>query len=287
MPPRPTASTPNTKGDPHAPAWSAAQLRETKYSHSLERGLAILGRFTPERPVLGIGELAEELGMARPTTHRYVTTLAALGYLERDAARKYRLGLRVTALGMSALNATTLREHAHPYLEDLSQQSSYTASLAVRDGAEIVVVDRARSLRRSHSETDVALPPGCRQPVYCTATGKALLAYLPDWALDDLLPGMTLTRHGPNTITSKNALRDELEHVRQEGFAVADEELAPKLYTIAAPVRNDAHEVRAAVNLAAHSATIALADLVDALGPQLLATVDRISACLGYRREDE
>lgn len=99
---------------PSAPAWSIPSLREPRYSQSLERGLAILGCFTPQRPVLGIADIADELGMSRSTTHRYVITLVALGYLEQGASRKYRLGLRVTDLGMSTLNSTGLREHSHP-----------------------------------------------------------------------------------------------------------------------------------------------------------------------------
>ena len=74
------------------PAWSIPSLREPRYSQSLERGLAILGCFTPKRPVLGIADIADELGMSRSTTHRYVITLVALGYLEQGASRKYRLG---------------------------------------------------------------------------------------------------------------------------------------------------------------------------------------------------
>src|ERR1700730_16258132 len=126
------------------PAWSIPSLREPRYSQSLERGLAILSTFTAKRPILGIADIADELGMSRSTTHRYVITLVALGYLEQGASRKYRLGLRVTDLGMSAINATGLREHAHPYLEELRQRSSYSASLAVLDGTDIVVVDRVR-----------------------------------------------------------------------------------------------------------------------------------------------
>ena len=103
--------------------WSIPSLREPRYSQSLERGLAILGCFTPERPVLGIADIADDLGMSRSTTHRYVITLVALGFLEQGASRKYRLGLRVTDLGMSALNSTGLREHSRPYLEELRQRT--------------------------------------------------------------------------------------------------------------------------------------------------------------------
>jgi IclR family pca regulon transcriptional regulator len=269
------------------PAWSLPGLREPRYSQSLERGLAILACFTPKRPALGIADIADELDMSRSTTHRYVLTLTALGYLEQGAQRKYRLGLRVTDLGMSALNGTGLREHAHPYLEELRQRSTYTASLAVLDGSEIVYIDRARSLRGAQSESDLGLAPGSRLPAHCTAMGKLLLANLPDAEQREILASINLTKRGPNTITSKEALRDELAEVREEGFAVNDEEFAPELHSIAAPVRNEAREVVAAASLAAHTSTIALAELVDALSPHLVSTADRISARLGYRRDDE
>src|ERR1700739_2582523 len=148
----------------HEPAWSIPSLREPRYSQSLERGLAILGCFTPARPVLGIADIADELGMSRSTTHGYVITLVALGFLEQGASRKYRLGLRVTDLGMSALNSTGLREHARPYLEELRQRTSYTVSMAVLDGPEILYVDRARSFRRGQNKIDMNLRPGSRLP---------------------------------------------------------------------------------------------------------------------------
>ncbi|HZL47576.1 MAG TPA: IclR family transcriptional regulator [Solirubrobacteraceae bacterium] len=269
------------------PAWSVPSLREPRYSQSLERGLAILGCFTPQRPVLGIADIADDLGMSRSTTHRYVITLVALGYLEQGASRKYRLGLRVTDLGMSALNSTGLREHAHPYLEELRQRTSYTVSLAVLDGTEILYVDRARSFRRGQNNLDLDLHPGSRLPAHCTAMGKLLLAYLPEDEQRELLASMKLTKHGPNTITGKKALRDELDGVLASGFAVNDQELASELDAIASPVRNGARDVVAAVSLAAPSSMISLAELVDALGPHLVSTADRISARLGYRRDDE
>ena len=269
------------------PAWSIPNLREPRYSQSLERGLAILACFTPDRPVLGIANIADELGMSRSTTHRYVITLVALGYLEQGASRKYRLGLKVTDLGMSALNATGLSEHAHPYLEELRQRTSYTTSVAVLDGPEIVYVDRVRSLRRGQGAVDLNLHPGSRLPAYCTAMGKLLLAYLPENEQGELITEMKLTKQGPNTITSKKALVAELDEIQSEGFAVNDEELVPELHSIAAPVRNEAREVVAAVNLAAHTSMISLSELVDALSPHLVSTADRISARLGYRRDDE
>src|ERR1700743_568105 len=129
--PRTKAPAPTSTGEAQEPAWSIPSLREPRSSQSRARGLAILGWFTPTRPVLGIADIADELGMSRSTTHRYVITLVALGYLEQGASRKYRRGLRLPALGMSALNSTGLREHARPYLEELRQRTTYTASVGV------------------------------------------------------------------------------------------------------------------------------------------------------------
>src|SRR5580658_3952235 len=173
---------------------SIPSLREPRYSQSLERGLAILGCFTPEKPVLGIADIADELGMSRSTTHRYVITLVALGYLEQGASRKYRLGLRVTDLGMSALNSTGLREHAHPYLEELGQRTSYTTSLGVLDAADVLYVDRVRSFRRGQGKIELNLHTGSRVPAYCNSMGKLLLANLSEGQQRELIAQMKLTK---------------------------------------------------------------------------------------------
>ena len=269
------------------PPWSLPILRGPRYSQSLERGLAILGCFTSKHPVLGIAEIAEELGMSRSTTHRYVTTLLALGFLEQGRSRKYRLGLRVTDLGMSALNSTGLREHVHPFLEELRQRTGYTIGLAVRDGAEILYVDRARSWRRGEREIDRGLNTGSRIPAYCTAMGKVLLAYLPADVQRELIAQAKLTRNTPSTITSKQALRVELKQIVENGFAVNDQELRPGLHAIAVPVRDESREAIAAVGICASPEAISLAEMIDALSPHLISTADRISSRLGYRREDE
>lgn len=265
----------------------AATLETPRFSQSLERGLAILAFFTPARPDLRLADIADGLGLSRSTTHRYAATLVALGYLEQSDSRRYRLGLRVTDLGMTALNSTGLREQAHPYLEQLRELSSYTVNLAVLDGTDILYVDHVRSFRHGQSKIDLGLHPGSRLPAYCTAMGKLLLANLPEREQSKLIAGMKLTKRAPNTITSKRALREELDEARATGLAVNDEELAPELYAIAAPVRNEARAVVAAVNLVAHASMTSLSGLVDALGPQLVSTADRISARLGYRRDDE
>jgi IclR family transcriptional regulator, pca regulon regulatory protein len=266
-------------------AWRAPNLRDPRYSQSLERGLAILSCFTAERPTMGIADLADELDMSRSTTHRYVITLVALGYLEQGASRKYRLGMRVTDLGMSVLNSIGLREHSHPLLAELRDRSGYTVSLSILDAVDILYVDRAHSFRPPQSQLELGLHPGSRLPAHCTAMGKLLLANLAESEREELLSQLEPTKRGPNTITGKRALREELERVRMERFATADEELAPDLHAIAAPVRDSTGVVVAAASLSAHTSTISPGELADALGPHLISTADRISFSLGYRED--
>lgn len=273
---------------PYEDRWKTPDFSEPRYSQSLARGLAIMECYSPGRPTLGIAEIAGELGMSRSTTHRYLVTLVALGYMEQDKRRKYRLSLRVTDLGMSALSGTGLREHAHSILEELRGRSKFTASLAVLDGAEIVCVDRLAGFQRGASESEgVVVGVGSRLPASCTAMGKVLLGDLPHDERRELLSGVKLERRGPNAIVRKSALLAELQRVSEEDFASEDEECAKGRIAIAAPVRNESRAVVAAIDLSAHNATISVERLADGLRPHLVAAADRISARLGYRRDDE
>lgn len=181
-----------------------------------------------------------------------------------------------------------LREHSHPYLEELRQRTRFTVSLSVLDVDDILYVDRVRSFRRGQNKIDLGLCLlGSRLPAYCTSMGKMLLAHLPETQLRDLFAEIKLIKRGPNTITSKKALRDELTEVLDPGFVVNDQELAANLHSIAASVHNESREVIAAVNMAAHASMISLEELADALGPHLVSMADRLSSRLGYRRDDE
>jgi IclR family pca regulon transcriptional regulator len=258
--------------------------RASAYSQSLERGLTILSAFRSGRPLLGISELGREIGLSRSTTHRYVATLAALGYLEQDApTKRYRLGPRVLDLGFSAINSMELREIGAPYLQQLSDETGFTVNMAIADGADIVYVERCRSARAGQREIDLNLHVGARMPAYCTSMGKILLAWLPEADRDAALDRSPLQRRGPNTFTTRKALLDELERVRAQGFAINNEELAYGLRSIAAPVRSHTREVVAAINLAVHSSMVSMQELVARLSPALLRTAAEISARAGYR----
>ena len=263
---------------------SANVNRRTSTSQSLERGLAILSSFSSGRQLVGVSELARELALTRSTTHRYVATLARLGYLQQDTVtRKYALGPRVLELGFTAINSMELRHVAAPYLQRLCDDTGHTVNMAILDDVDIVYIERCRASRRGQTEIDLDLHVGSRLPAYCTSMGKVLVAFLPDDERDAVVSRITFTRRGPNTLTSKAALLEELDRVRMTGFAVNNEELAFGLRSVAVPVHAASGDAVAAVNLAAHRTMASLDDLVARFGSSMQRTAAEISAQLGYR----
>jgi IclR family pca regulon transcriptional regulator len=253
----------------------------TGLSQSLERGLAILCSFTPDRPALGVSELVRELGLTRSTTHRYLATLASLGFLEQDeATRKYRLGPRVLDLGFSTLGSMGLREIAAPHLRRLTDATGHTSNLAIRDDTDVILIDRVPGRPGRYHHLEFTLHVGSRIPAYCSATGKALLAFLPATDLDRLLERIDFVPHGPRTLTDKDALLAALERVRRTNLAVNDEELESALRSIAAPVRTRSGEVVASVNVAIPWSPEAMSALVKRLGPTVQAAANEIAARL-------
>jgi IclR family pca regulon transcriptional regulator len=248
-------------------------------SQSLERGLAILGAFTPDRPLLGISALAQQLGLTRSTTHRYVATLARLGYLDQDEqTRRYRLGLRVLDLGFAVLGSFELSEIAAPHLQRLTASTGHTSNLAIRDDTDVILIDRVRGRPGRYHHLEFSLHVGSRIPSYCSANGKALLAFLPQPDLDELLDRIELVPRGPRTLGSQAALAAELSQVRRTGIAVSDEELETGLRSIAVPVRSRGGDVVAAINLVILWSPAPTAELVDQFGPALQTTARQISS---------
>lgn len=233
--------------------------------------------------MLGIAEIAEILGMSRPTTHRYVSTLVAQGYLQRDESRRYRLALGAIDLGMATLSAIGLCRHARPQLEELAQRSGYTAQIAVLDGLEILLLDTVSRARAGESDARA----GARLPAYCTSMGKVLFAYLPAEQRERRLSETELVKRTPKTITSIRTLRAQLETVRREGLAVNDEELVAGSCAIAAPVRDESGDVVGAVGVVARNWISDLEGLVDWLGGQIVLTGERISKQLGWEGSDD
>jgi IclR family transcriptional regulator, pca regulon regulatory protein len=249
------------------------------FSQSLERGLAVLSAFTPDSPALGISELARKLSLTRSTTHRYAATLATLGYLQQDdSTRKYRLGPRVLDLGFSVLGSLGLREIAAPHLRRLTDTTGHTSNLAIRDDTDVILIDRIRGRPGRYHHLENSLHVGSRLPSYCSATGKALLAFLPRPDLEQILDRVDFVQRGPRTVTSKSALLAELEVVRRTGVAVNDEELESALRSIAVPVRARSGEVVAAINVAIPWSPVAITELAGQFAPALRSAATQIAA---------
>lgn len=256
--------------------------RSTRYSSSLVAGLAILDLFSAERTELGIAMLAEKLNMSRSTTHRYASTLVALGYLEQDYSRRYRLAARVGDLGMAVLDSMPLRRVAREPLRDLREQTGRTVSLAILDGTDLRYVERLRGWRRGQHAADLDRGVAARMPAHCTAMGKVLLAGLPDAEREKLIGELTLERFGPKSIKTKKELRAELERVREAGLAVGDEELAEGIRAIAVPVLDKHDATVAAIGVPVPSEAYTREQLIESLGPILQSTAERVSAALQF-----
>jgi IclR family pca regulon transcriptional regulator len=256
----------------------------TGTSQSLERGLAILSSFRSDRPLMGVSELSRGLDLSRSTAHRYVATLTKLGYLQQDPqSKRYRLGPKVLDLGFSAINSMDLREIAAPHLRQLSDATEHTVNLAILDGTDVVYIERCRTARPGQREIDLNLHVGARLPAYCTAMGKAILAYLPEQRVEKIVAGVDFAPRGPNTVTDAASFRAELRKVRAAGIAVNDEELAYGLRSIAAPIHSHSGEVLAAVNLAVHRTMVSMDELLARFGPAVVRCARDISLGMGHR----
>jgi IclR family pca regulon transcriptional regulator len=231
---------------------------------------------------MGIAEIAEELGMSRPTAHRYASTLVALDYLEQGPRRKYRLGMRASDPGRSAVSSTTVRKLPAHHLAGLRDRSACTASLAVLNGKDIVYVDRARISSQGQSEVEARLGRGSRLPARATAMGKTLLAHLPNQERSKAIDADAEDAASEEAAKTQTQLLEELERIREKGFAIADQVHVTGQRCIAAPLRSRSGEVIGAVEVAAAKSLFSRARAIEHLAPLVVASAAEMSAQLGY-----
>ncbi len=212
---------------------------------AVERAMQILSAFEGEHAEQGISEIAQTTGLPKATAHRIIMTLFNTGFLERTAdGEKFRLGLRMLGLGLGALRHLDVRRAAQPYMQKLVDEFKEICTLGVFERGQVLYVEVVHS---SHSLT-IAARVGRRLPAHCTASGKVLLAFLPQAIIEPVLSA-PLAAYTKNTITSPDRLREELEIVRQRGYAVANEELEMGVWAISAPIRDIDRNVVAAMSI--------------------------------------
>ncbi|MBT2439481.1 helix-turn-helix domain-containing protein [Streptomyces sp. ISL-36] len=254
-------------------AWTHASKQELGrgFVESLARGLTVLTAFGEDRAALPLTAVAEATGLARATARRALITLEHLGYVSADG-RLFRLTPRVLALGFPHLSRMPLPQIAAPHLAELSRRVHDSASLAVLAGEDVRYTARVAT-RRIMS---VHITVGTRFPAHATSLGRVMLADLPPEERADWLARVEPRALTPHTVTGREELADILERVREQGYALVDEELEQGLRSIAVPVRDRAGAVVAAVNVAMHSSRRSTRECVDEVLPELRAAVARI-----------
>ena len=232
---------------------------------SLIRGLAVIRVFDAENAQLTLSDVARRAELTRATARRVLHTLADLGYVSTDG-RRFSLRPKILELGHAFLSSMRLPAIVQPHLERLTDSAHESSSVAVLDEHDIVYVARVARQRIM----TVAINVGTRFPAYATSMGRVLLANLPSDELDHYLDRHEREAFTSHTITDRGELVAELTKVRDQGWALVDQELEEGLRSIAAPIRDRTGVVVAAINLSASSRRGEATEVVEHLLPLLL-----------------
>jgi IclR family pca regulon transcriptional regulator len=250
---------------------------DPRLSRSLEYGVAILESFAAGRQTLGIADIADIVGVSRSTTHRYAMTLVALGFLEQDSKRKYRLAQHAADPGGAAIGAIRREVGARAVLEELREQTGHTVSMGVLNGLRVTYIHRLRAHGVGQYAADHDLGVGASIPAYCSALGKVMLASISDAERRELLANIKLKPQGPKTIEERDELAVELDRISTRGVVVSDEELFAGARSIAALVPRPRSEHPAAIEVTVPSSTYTVEQLRKRIGPRLKRAAKLIS----------
>jgi DNA-binding IclR family transcriptional regulator len=255
---------------------------QTSTLRSIDRAIAVLKAFGEEEPELGVTELSQRLDLPKSTVYRLLTSLQQEGIVDQDSeTEKYRLGIELVRLAGLVLKQIDVRQVAWPYLRSLAETSEETVNLSVlTDGGKVINTDGISSPRIVRNVGWI----GREMLPHCVSSGKALLAYLPQQRLERIL-AKGLPRFTEETITDPILLQEELKKVRQQGYAVAQEELEIGLSAVAAPVWNHEEEVVAAVSVSGPSFRLS-SEKIPELAELTKRTANEISHQLGYAGEE-
>lgn len=250
-------------------------MRETDFMNGFAKGLAVIEAFDATNSRLSITDISKITGLERATARRCLLTLAELGYADYDG-KFFTLSPRVLRLGHSYLTSTPLPRLMQPFLDQLSEKTGESASASVLDGNEIVYIARA-----SHKRVmSINLNPGSRLPAYCSSMGRVLLAAMAQDEARRILENSNRKANTLKTKTTLAALMDELQRVREQGYAVIDQELEIGLCSIAIPVRNMRGATIAAINIGAQAARVSIDEMIERYLPVMQSTRDTITSLL-------
>lgn len=247
---------------------------------SMVKMLRILECFSTKDRKLSPSEIARRTGLPNSTAHRIAATLREIGFLDQDRGRdEYRLGLKLFELGSTVLANMDLHREARPVVDALAALSGEVVHLAVFDGARAVIISRSEPDRERVNPVTILESA----PAYCTACGKAALAFQGASAVDKVI-ALGLVRFTRNTITEPKALLRELATIRKRGYALDREEHQLGLRCVGAPILDVSGRVFAALSVSGPRRRVT-EDRVEELSELVIHHADTISAQLGYRAE--
>lgn len=246
---------------------------------SLERAICILNLFRNSRRPLGISEMAEKLGLVKTTVHGLVSTLEKNSFLLKDSdSRKYRLGFALFELGFLQMADLEINKHAFKPLHALANQNSRLCRAAIWDRGSILVTMTAQP--QGHESTAHQFGP--RLPGYCTALGKAILAYQTEAELNDYYKKTEFTVYTPNTITDKKALEADLLRSRKRGYSISRQEVLLHQAGIGSPLFEAGGGVVGAISIRLEVEDLDT-DFMTTAANRLLRTAFQISIEMGYQ----
>lgn len=250
-------------------------LTDPSFMTSLARGLAVIRAFADSRRSLTIAQISQKTGIPRAAVRRCLHTLKQLGYADADV-NNFSLRPKILTLGYSYLSSTPLTVSSQPYLNNISRSLGESCSLAVLDEGEVLYVARSAASR----VMSVALNTGSRLPAYCTSLGRAMLAHLSDDQLKAYFDKVKLRAMTDKSVVSQKRLREILAGVRENGYALIDEELEVGLRSIAVPVRGATGNVLAALNVGVQAARFTPRQMEEQFLPALRRGAEELSILL-------
>ena len=190
-------------------------------------------------------QISKELGLNRANTHRMLNTLEIAGYVTKNRDNTYRLTFKLFELGNTVPHSSHLIDSAKPPMMRLEQRTGKTVTHAILYETEMIYIDKVDTDSKMHVDRNV----GNTEPVYATSLGKAVAAFLPAKERDELIRSLSFVPFTSYTITDAERFRDELQKVREKGYALNDRELSMELCGIGAPVFGPSGRVVSAVSL--------------------------------------
>jgi len=227
---------------------------------------------------LGLADLGRRLSLHKATAHRLLKVLESQGFVRKDpVSGKYKLGVKLFELGNRAIEQVDLRDSAEPFLRTLVNETRETAHISILDGWHMVSIAKVEAPWAMRSPSTL----GRRTPVYCSSSGKAVVAFLPQDARDELIGHLKFVSFTRSTLTSRAAFLAELARVREQGFAIDNEEREVGLRCVGAPLYNHTGRVCAAISIAGPAFRLTDQRL-PAIGRVVANAARALSKTLGY-----